>query len=142
MITINVTNVNATKLHQELINANLTPLFVETSGTTTVLSFTEVDTAAVQAVITAHNPAADITTTFEYFKGVFLANTIEQLIGLYDAASSSRKLLIKDACNTAFEKATLLKLYKEETLQEAITESERAMFDKVSALQFYIVGGI
>ena len=50
-------NVNVNKLHDELINADITPLLVESKENITWITFADdVDMTAVQAVIDAHNP--------------------------------------------------------------------------------------
>lgn len=51
------TNVNTLKLHDELINAGIVPLFVGSKDNKTWITFADdVDITAVQAIIDAHNP--------------------------------------------------------------------------------------
>lgn len=51
-------NVNTNKLHDELINAGIVPLLVESKGNLTWITFADdTDMVAVQAVIDVHNPA-------------------------------------------------------------------------------------
>lgn len=50
-------NVNTNKLHDELINAGIAPLLVESLNEKTWITFADdVDMTAVQAVIDAHDP--------------------------------------------------------------------------------------
>ena len=50
-------NVNTNKLHDELINAGITPLLVESKEDKTWITFADdADMTAVQAIIDAHNP--------------------------------------------------------------------------------------
>lgn len=50
-------NVNTNKLHDELINAGILPILVESKDNKTCITFADdVDIVAVQAVIEAHNP--------------------------------------------------------------------------------------
>ncbi len=56
MARIEYTNVNANKLHDELIQVGITPLLVQSKDDKTWITFEEdVDMTAVQAVIEAHN---------------------------------------------------------------------------------------
>lgn len=51
------TNVNTNKLHDELINAGIVPLLVESNDTTTWVTYAEnTDMSIVQAVLDAHDP--------------------------------------------------------------------------------------
>lgn len=50
-------NVNTNKLHDELINAEIVPLLVESKDDKTWITFADdTDMTAVQSVIEAHNP--------------------------------------------------------------------------------------